>query len=121
MKVRSILEMAVPVWQPNLTKGEANLIERVQKSALRIILGKKYNSYDDALETLHVEKLEDRRVQLCKSFGSKASNSEKYSGWFWSPDARPDTRSKPNFSSVWTRTTRFKKSPLPYLTELLNC
>ena len=38
MKVRSILEMAVPVWQPNLTKGESNLIEHVQKSALRIII-----------------------------------------------------------------------------------
>ena len=88
---------------------------------LRIILGKKYISYDDALESLQVEKLEDRRVQLCKSFANKASKSEKYSGWFWSPEARPDTRSKPNYSSVWTRTTKFKKSPLPYLTELLNC
>ena len=120
LKVRSMLEMAVPVWQPALTKGEATLIERVQKSALRIILGQNYFSYDDALDTLQIEKLDIRRTQLCKSFATKSAKSEKYSGWFLSPEARPDTRSKPNYSAVWTRTSRFKKSPLPYLTELLN-
>ena len=31
-QVRSILEMAVPVWEPGLTKEETKQIERVQKT-----------------------------------------------------------------------------------------
>ena len=119
-KVRSILEMAVPVWHPALTKGDSYQIERVQKAALRIILGKDYSSYDQTLDHLELDKLEARREQLCGNFADKASKHEKYSGWFWSPDTRPDTRNKSAYTSVWTRTSRFKKSPLPYLTELLN-
>ena len=32
-QVRSILEMAVPVWNANLTQGEEKQLERVQKTA----------------------------------------------------------------------------------------
>jgi hypothetical protein len=39
-KVRSILEMAVPVWHPALSHSDSAQIEHVQKAALRIILGK---------------------------------------------------------------------------------
>ena len=57
MKVKSILEMAVPVWHSALTKGEAGQIERVQKAAIRIILGQNYLSYSEALELLDIETL----------------------------------------------------------------
>ena len=119
-KVRSLLEMAVPVWNPALTRGEATLIERVQKSALRVILGDQYLSYNQAMMTLGLDNLESRREKLCVSFASKAANHEKYSEWFWTPDRRPDTRYQAKYTPVWTRTTRYKKSPLPYLTDLLN-
>ena len=36
-KIRSVLELAVSVWDPGLTKEEENQIERVQMPALRII------------------------------------------------------------------------------------
>ena len=32
-QVRSVLELAVPVWQPALTQGQSKQIERVQRSA----------------------------------------------------------------------------------------
>ena len=41
-QVRSVLEMAVPVWEAGLTKSESNQIERVQRTACAIILGTKY-------------------------------------------------------------------------------
>ena len=48
--VRSILEYAAPVWHSSL-KGEDRLkLERVQKSALHIIIGEKYQSYRTALK-----------------------------------------------------------------------
>ena len=37
-EVRSLLELAVPVWHSGLTKHQAAQIERGQKTALRIIL-----------------------------------------------------------------------------------
>ena len=49
-QVRSILEVAVPVWQPGLTQQELKQIERVQKCALHIILGR-----GTPMTTLHLE------------------------------------------------------------------
>ena len=40
-EVRSLLEMAVPVWHSGLTKEESHQIERVQKAALIAIIGQK--------------------------------------------------------------------------------
>ena len=37
-QIRSIMEQAVPVWEPGLTKGECEQIERVQKCAIYIIM-----------------------------------------------------------------------------------
>ena len=55
-QVRSVLEIAVPVWLPGLTIGEKLDIERVQKSICHIILGSQYIDYKEALglETLEV-------------------------------------------------------------------
>ena len=41
-QVRSVLELAVPVWQPAITQQETKQIERVQRCALYIILGDDY-------------------------------------------------------------------------------
>ena len=49
-QVRSILEVAVPVWQPGLTQQELKQIERVKKCALHIILGR-----GTPMTTLHLE------------------------------------------------------------------
>ena len=58
-QIRCILELAVPVWNGSITlEGKAQL-ERVQKSALHIILGKTYTSYEDALRALQLESLEE--------------------------------------------------------------
>ena len=51
-QVRSVLELAVPVWQPALTKEEARQIERVQRCALYIILVESHISYYNALNKL---------------------------------------------------------------------
>ena len=38
-QVRSVLELAVPVWHSSLTQGNVSDIERVQKAALHVMLG----------------------------------------------------------------------------------
>ena len=44
-QIRCLLEHSVAVWHPSLTEEESIKIERVQKSALSIILEQKYKSY----------------------------------------------------------------------------
>ena len=70
-QVRSVLELAVPVWQPALTQQEARQIERVQRCALYIILGDQYFSYENALEILECQNLDERRIKLCENFAKK--------------------------------------------------
>ena len=43
-------------------------LERVQKGALRIILGDKYENYKNALEVTKLDSPEDRREKLCLRF-----------------------------------------------------
>ena len=79
---RSILELAAPVWTGGLTKEDVVLLERVQKTALAIIIGSDYTGYKDALNSLNVETLEERREKLCLNFAKKAAKSEKWKHWF---------------------------------------
>ena len=119
--VRSVLEYAAVVWHPGLTLENTTSIERVQKSALAIILGKDYLSYENALARLDMEKLSTRREVLCKKFALKALKSEKYSSWFVTEEKTYNTRRKVNkLKPTQTRTARFNKSTIPYLTNLIN-
>ena len=127
-QVRSVLELAVPVWQPALTQQEVKQIERVQRCAMYIILGDNYVSYDNALDILECENLDDRRVKLCENFAKKSLKNSRYKSWFCANNSPPPTINTRHeatkvhtmFNPIMTRTDRFKKSPLPYLTDLLN-
>ena len=69
--MRSILEQSCQVWNFSLTEDNSNDLERVQKNALRIILGEKYTSYQLALEEFNLSDLKTRREYLCKKFAKK--------------------------------------------------
>ena len=120
-KIWCLLEYAVTVWQPSLTNEDSLKIERVQKCALAIILGQNYKSYKSALLQLNLETLAARRIKLCEKFSIKAQKHPKFSKWF-KPNTRSSvTRSRKNkFCEVYYRTERFKRSPISYLTSILN-
>ena len=120
-QLRGILEQAVQVWHPSLTNFDRNRIERVQKSALSIILGQNYNSYNKALKTLQVDSLFLRREKLCKKFSKKCELNPKFSKWFKPQEKRAPTRGKlTKYCDVDARTVRFERSPISYLVKLLN-
>ena len=120
-QVRSVLELAVPAWHPGLTVNEAIDIERVQRAALHIILGMNYTTYRAALKQLNLETLEARRTHLCENFTKKASKHPKHKNWFKTNIRETKTRQpQPKYCPVVARTKRFEKSPLAYLTNLLN-
>ena len=123
---RSVLELAAPAWTPGLTRTEVNQLERVQKTACSIILGDEYKSYSSALKILNMDTLEKRRESLLLNFGKKALKSAKFKNWFCEEEKREpyvktrNNRKKLRLKPVTWRKARYKKSPLPYLTELLN-
>ena len=119
-QVRSILEFGVPVWNNGLTKAESVEIERVQKSFLNIVFGVDYQNYENALEKAKIECLEARRLKLCTKFAKKSLNHPKHSAWFKVNKGAPNTRSKPSIKLPLHRLARFRDSPIPYLTRLLN-
>ena len=66
--VRSQLEQSAVVWHSSLSEDNKSDLERVQKSALKIILRENYKGYIQALVALGIESLSDRREKLCLKF-----------------------------------------------------
>ena len=120
-QVRSILEFAVPVWASYITKSEKNKIERVQKCALAIIQNERYKSYTQALSDTKLEFLEDRRQDQLLKFARKSLRHPKFKNWFEINKNIVNTRSqKTKFKKVTGYKKKLEKSPIGYMTEILN-
>ena len=120
-QIRSILELAAPVWHSFITGEDRLKLERIQISALHIILSDHYKSYNSARKALDLETLHSRRQKLCKKFARKSFKNEKFCKWFKLNAKRTKTRNKqPKLCRVVSRTKRFENSPISYLTDLLN-
>ena len=114
-------EFAVPVWNSSLTGEDVIKLKRIKNIAFHIILGDKYLSYTYALKSLGMQKLSERRKHLCLKFGKKSLSSEKFFKWFKPKIPNLKTRAESQkFCDVISRTKRFEKSPISYLTSLLN-
>ena len=74
--IRSRTEYCVPAWNASLTVENKEDIERIQKTALRIILGETYENYDNALTVCKLETLEKRHEDLCLAFALKCTNHD---------------------------------------------
>ena len=124
-EIRSVLELAVPAWHSGLTVRQSSDIERVQKIALHIILsdfatGECDYSYDMLLVIFELEPLSVRREKLCLSFAKKTTKS-RHSDMFTKATYMYDTRqAKHTYKEHHSNTKRCFKSPLNYLTRLLN-
>ena len=122
-QIRSLLEFGAVTWHPMLTIENSKSIERVQRSALAIILSPDYRSYDEALAKTDLERLDKRRITLSLNFAKKAAKHPEHSKWFSKQDVDTNmqTRSvKPSYKPVQARTNRLLKSPISYFTQLLN-
>ena len=119
--IRCVLELAVPAWQGGLSQAEKQDIERIQKCACNIILGSDYISYRNALKILCLDSLETRRVKLTLKFGLKSAKHSKFRKWFKVSNKMYNTRHDgPKYCPVRAFHSRFEKSPLSFLTKLLN-
>ena len=121
--IRPTLEYAAPVWSPSITARQSMKIERIQKRALRIILGPQYTCYNEALIYLCLPSLENRRKDLSLKFAKSLLCSPIFRSWL------PPTRSEIHARNLkgahqlcipLAKTNRYKNSPIPYFTHLLN-
>ena len=82
LQIRSKLEQSAAVWHSSLNKKDSKDLERVQKSALKVILGDRYNNYEEALKTIRIDSLEERRQKLCLKFAQQCLRNDKMRDMF---------------------------------------
>ena len=119
MFIRSRLEYCVPAWNSSLTESDKEEIERVQKTMLKIIHGEDYIDYDNALKLSNLTTLEERREALCLTFAMKCTDNLNHKHLF-KLNENSFHHHPTKFEVPFCQHERYKKSPLPYLTGLLN-
>ena len=121
MKIRSVLEYAAPVFTPMLTLQQSCDIERIQKIVMKVILGRRYQSYDQACKLLNVSSLQYRRKLLSLNFALACLKSPHHSHLFVQRKSLYyKLRNIKSFEVPFCHTKRYSCSPVPYLTSLLN-
>ena len=114
--IRSVLEQSAVVWHSSLTKKNRQDLERVQKAAIRVIMGK------NGLKILKLDTHEKRRELLCLRFAKDCIKTEKVKNLFplnISKHAMKKRKQK-KYKTNKQNTNRLKKSALPYMRKLLN-
>ena len=102
-------------------KSESDL-ERVQKVALKTILGSEYKTYENAMNVLDLETLKVRREHLCLDFARKCLKNPKMKHLF-PPNNRThpmNPRTYEHFQVTKANTNRLKESPIVYMKNILN-
>ena len=121
--LRPICEYAAPLWHSSITDADSSKIERTQKRALRIILGGDYTRYSDALLSLNIPSMHQRRVKLCLKFANNVLSSPNFR--YLLPEIRnPDrllrSAKRRKVKEIQCNTDRYFNSSIPYLARLIN-
>ena len=120
--ILSLLDQSAVVWHSSLSKKNIRDLERIQKVAVKVILGKSYLDYNDGLEKLRLQRLNIRREKICLNFAKKCLKNEKVKHFFKENKNlhRMNIKSKKKFKERMSKTKRFEQSAIPYMTKLLN-
>ena len=122
LQVRSKLEQSAVVWHSSLTQKNSSDLERVQKSALKLILKEKYVDYKNALNVMKLDTLAVRREKLCLKFAKDCVRNDKLHDMF--PKSRKshlmDIRQNSKFVVKKARTERLQRSAVVNMQKLLN-
>ena len=112
--IRPVVEYACVVWHTSITKKQSQLIERIQRRAAKIIFGHE----TDALKSLALPSLHDRRELLTKTFFSSLLSSNSCLHHLipaeFNNEQTDKLRHVKQFPPPLTRTERFKKSTIIY-------
>ena len=114
---------ASPAWSPSLNITQHHQLEKIQKRALRLIIGSAYTDYESAHNTLNLPRLSVKHEEALMKFGEgllKHSRDRK----LFPPDDPPPIRPAKHRNMLIPvkapRTDRFKNSAIPSIVRLLN-
>ena len=105
-----------------MTEENRNDLERVQKTALKVILGQRYKTYKNALNLLNLETLDERREILSLNFAKRTSKHPKLNKMFPLNEKSHsmETRNYEKYKVQKAHTERLKRSALISMQNLLN-
>ena len=120
--IRSIAEQSAVVWHSSLSGKNRKDLERIQKVAVRLIMGKNYKNYSHSLNALNLDSLNKRRRNLCLRFAKNCLRNEKMKNLFPIRKSKHSMkkRNERKFQSKIINSKRYEKSALPFMTKLLN-
>ena len=120
--IRSKLEQSSSVWHSSLSKINVSDLERVQKSACKLILKERYIGYEDSLRKLNIDSLCERREKLMLKFAKKGLKSVQFRKLFPVKKQihKMKTRNPKKFVVNNACTERYSKSSVPAMQRLLN-
>ena len=121
--IRPVLEYGDVLWSGGLTAKQRANIERIQKRAFRIIYPGE--DYEHVLQKYEFTTLEERRKAHCVKLVSDMAQEEHKLNHLLPPLRSEisvrNTRSNKNcFYNYFSRTNRFKNSPLSYAINIFN-
>ena len=120
--VRSVLEQSAIVWHSSLTVENSNDLERIQKCAMKIILQENYIEYEEALNQLDIEKLYERREQLCLKVALKCIKNPKTQNMFPvnKNSQNIPIREREKYQVQFARTAKLQNSAIIHMQNMLN-
>ena len=104
------------LWHSSLSFKNRKRLE----TATKIILGRRYVNYKNALKTLNLDNLDERRKIICLKFANNCLKNEKVKGLFPKNERTFKLKLRKERKFKTNKTERYKKSTIPYMQELLN-
>ena len=110
----SVLEQSCVVWDSGLTEENKMDLERTQKTFCKMVLEENYSTYYEALLTLRLQTLEERRKTLTLRFVKRSLSDGKLRDLFPKRNKyhNMETRSNKKYKVFHANTTRYKNSPI---------
>ena len=120
--IRNNVEFGAVVWHSSLTQEDNLKLERIQKIAVRVIMGTRYTTYDEGLNKLKLDTLHERRRKICLKFAKNSLKLEQFSKLLPVTNNEHSMRKRNGNKFVTNQhlTERYKMSTIPYLQRILN-
>ena len=119
--IRGSAEYCSVAWHSGLTQAQSKAIEKIQSTALKIILNRDYISYEDALLKTGLTTLYQRRQERCLSFSLKCLNHPQNKRLFpRNVENNNFVRDHEEFKVNHAYNNFYKNSAIPFNQRLLN-
>ena len=117
--IRPVFDFCAVVYHPLLNDDQDQLLERLQRQALKVIYGTNL-SYTEMRRMADISTLRQRRIELSDKFAAKCADSDRFSAWFPLREATRTSRNSLKYCEEFARCKRYYNSPLFFMRRRLN-